>query len=91
MYVTARIPVVALIVLVTLLLGARERPTPPGTVPVVDSATSADGIPIKYETVGQGDVALVFVHCWTCNRGFWDAQATYFAPRYPRAIHVVRT
>ena len=31
-------------------------------------------------------MALVFVHRWTCNRGFRDAQVAYFAPRY----HVAR-
>jgi pimeloyl-ACP methyl ester carboxylesterase len=23
--------------------------------------------------------ALVFVHCWSCNRRFWDDQLAYFA------------
>lgn len=29
----------------------------------------------------------MFVHCWTCNRGFWDEQANYFA-RYYRVVRV---
>ncbi|MCK7497349.1 MAG: alpha/beta hydrolase [Comamonadaceae bacterium] len=24
----------------------------------------------------------MFVHCWTCSRASWDAQAAHFAPRY---------
>lgn len=45
-------------------------------------ARSADGLPIHYEVAGQGETTLLFVHCWTCNRGFWDAQFYAFADRY---------
>jgi pimeloyl-ACP methyl ester carboxylesterase len=31
---------------------------------------------------GQGDPALVFVHCWTCRRRFWDAQVPAFNARH---------
>jgi pimeloyl-ACP methyl ester carboxylesterase len=31
---------------------------------------------------GSGDVALVFVHCWCCNKGFWDGQVPYFSKKY---------
>lgn len=40
---------------------------------------SPDGVPIKYETKGSGEPALVFIHCWTCNRSFWDGQYDYFS------------
>lgn len=49
---------------------------------ITDTATSADGTSIRYDSAGSGDVALVFVHCWTCNRGHWDKQMAYFAPNY---------
>lgn len=42
--------------------------------PVSGTATAADGVPIAYETRGSGDTAVVFVHCWGCNRGFWRHQ-----------------
>jgi pimeloyl-ACP methyl ester carboxylesterase len=38
-----------------------------------------DGFTVKYEVAGKGDTALVFVHCWTCNRSFWDGQFAAFA------------
>lgn len=44
-----------------------------GTVP------SADGVPIRYEVAGQGSPAVVFVHCWTCDRHFWDHAASRLA------------
>lgn len=43
---------------------------------------SRDGVPIAYDVRGAGDVALVFVHCWACNRAFWREQADAFAARY---------
>ena len=29
---------------------------------------AADGVPIHYSVQGKGDTALVFVHCWACDR-----------------------
>ena len=46
------------------------------------TATSADGVPIRYDAAGKGDPALVFVHCGGCNRGFWDGQMAYFAAKH---------
>jgi pimeloyl-ACP methyl ester carboxylesterase len=62
-----------------LWLGACAPKAPPGATSTV---TSADGVAIQYETVGRGEPALVFVHCWTCNRGYWDKQAEHFAGRH---------
>jgi len=46
------------------------------------SVDSADGVPIRYEVHGSGDPALVFVHGWSCDRTYWDAQIPYFSDRY---------
>src|SRR5512134_3037148 len=43
-------------------------------------ATSADGVPIHFTTEGKGEPALVFVHGWTGDTRFWDAQMKHFAP-----------
>lgn len=40
---------------------------------------AADGVPIHYSVAGKGDPALVFVHCWTCNRTFWENQVAEFS------------
>ncbi len=42
-------------------------------------AQSADGVPIHYETDGAGEPALVFVHGWSCDRGYWDKQVAPFS------------
>jgi pimeloyl-ACP methyl ester carboxylesterase len=40
----------------------------------------SDGVPIHYEVHGSGPAALVFVHGWCCNRGYWAEQIEHFAP-----------
>ena len=43
---------------------------------------AADGVPIQYFVQGKGDTALVFVHCWACDRTYWDSQVAEFAKNY---------
>lgn len=45
-------------------------------------ATSSDGTPITYETFGNGQQTLIFVHGWSCDSRYWNAQVPYFASRY---------
>jgi pimeloyl-ACP methyl ester carboxylesterase len=40
---------------------------------------AADGVPIYYEVQGKGEPALVFIHCWSCNRHLWDNQVAEFS------------
>jgi pimeloyl-ACP methyl ester carboxylesterase len=46
------------------------------------TVASADGVAIRYDVAGKGETALVFVHCWTCNRHFWDESFAYFGKRF---------
>lgn len=43
---------------------------------------AADGVPIHYSVQGKGDTALVFVHCWACDRTYWNNQVSEFAKNY---------
>ncbi len=45
----------------------------------VDSVASADGTMIYYETAGEGSPVLVFVHCWSCDRSYWNDQIAHFS------------
>jgi pimeloyl-ACP methyl ester carboxylesterase len=45
-------------------------------------AVSSDGTNIHFDVKGKGDVALVFVHGWCCDRTYWDSQVNYFASNY---------
>lgn len=47
-----------------------------------DSVSSADGVSIRYHVQGAGDPALVFVHGWSCDKTYWNAQVDYFAQNY---------
>ncbi len=61
-----------------------DKPAVPATVisVVVDSVPSEDGVMIYYDVRGQGDKALVFVHCWSCDRSYWQNQVDEFAKDY---------
>lgn len=48
----------------------------------VRSTNSSDGTEIVYELHGQGSPALVFVHCWACNRHFWKEQIGPFSKNH---------
>lgn len=57
-----------------------------GLMAAVDaSVASKDGVAIRYHAQGSGEPAIVFVHCWTCDRHSWDAQL----PRLARTRQVV--
>lgn len=45
----------------------------------ISTVKSADDSVISYGVQGTGDVTILFVHCWTCNHGFWNQQIDYFA------------
>ena len=48
----------------------------------ISTVKSADDNSIFYETRGEGDTTIVFVHCWTCNSSFWQPQIEYFSQNY---------
>jgi pimeloyl-ACP methyl ester carboxylesterase len=41
-----------------------------------------DGSSIHYRVYGQGEPAIVFIHGWSCDSGYWDTQLNDFAARY---------
>ena len=45
-------------------------------------AISKDGVPIAYEVKGKGEITLVFIHCWCCDRSFWKNQIPVFSKKY---------
>ncbi|HET6892118.1 MAG TPA: alpha/beta hydrolase [Pyrinomonadaceae bacterium] len=44
--------------------------------------SAADGVPIHYSVQGKGEPALVFIHCWSCDRHLWDDQVSAFAKNH---------
>ena len=54
-------------------------------IPLADKTSTVlatDGVPIHYSVQGKGEPALVFVHCWSCDRNLWDNQVPVFAKQY---------
>lgn len=43
---------------------------------------AADAVPIHFSVQGKGDPALVFIHCWSCDRHLWDNQVAEFGKKY---------
>jgi pimeloyl-ACP methyl ester carboxylesterase len=47
--------------------------------PASTVVAASDGVPIHYTVEGKGEPALVFIHCWGCNRNFWENQVAEFS------------
>lgn len=43
---------------------------------------ASDGVPIHYSVQGKGDLALVFIHCWACDRNLWENQVPEFSKKH---------
>ncbi|MHC4065872.1 MAG: alpha/beta fold hydrolase, partial [Planctomycetota bacterium] len=50
------------------------RSTSEGGSATQGTVNASDGVSIAYDIRGSGDTALVFVHCWACDRSFWREQ-----------------
>ena len=37
------------------------------------TASSPDGVSVRYRLAGQGSPAIVLIHCWLCDQHLWDA------------------
>ncbi len=66
----------AILALVFAILVAYEAPS---GAPVEGTVASADGQEIHYAVEGSGDPAILFIHCWCCDRSYWDDQVSYFS------------
>jgi pimeloyl-ACP methyl ester carboxylesterase len=49
---------------------------------------AADGVEVPYDVHGEGETTVVLVHCWMCERTFWDAQIPALEGNY-RVIALV--
>ncbi len=56
---------------------------PPGAASAKNATVkSADGVPLSYTVQGNGEPAIVFVHCWCCDRSYWKDQIPYFEKKH---------
>ena len=87
-----RIGALLALVAATLLVVACSRegakqPAPTQEVaPAQDGAplsvASEDGVSIRYRIYGNGEPALIFIHCWACDSSYWDQQLDALKTRY---------
>lgn len=47
-----------------------------------DVVISPDGVEIRFDRLGEGRPALVFIHGWANDRSVWAAQAVHFSSNY---------
>lgn len=78
---------VAVVVLAGILavgVGCRRAASPvvEEDVAEVGQVASFDGVPMAYERLGAGDVAVVLIHGWSCHRGYWENQLAALAEEY---------
>jgi pimeloyl-ACP methyl ester carboxylesterase len=57
-----------------------EPPPPPAQEK--PKVRSSDRVAISYDVAGSGELALVFVHGWCCDRTYWRRQIPQFSERY---------
>ncbi len=72
------------LLLTPILLAACQAPAPapdqpaapePALAAVTEGkAASPDGVPIAYSVEGEGEVAVVLIHGWSCDRTYWREQ-----------------
>ncbi len=76
----------ALPVLQSCTRHAPEPPKPAVEATLADgverSVPSADRVPIRYRVLGTGEPALIFIHGWSCDSTYWDAQLDAFSKHY---------
>jgi len=74
------------VVLTTILAACNEPPSEPtgnaALAPGEHTFTTGDGNRMPYTVAGAGDVTVVLVHCWMCNRTFWSEQMPVLARQY---------
>jgi pimeloyl-ACP methyl ester carboxylesterase len=46
---------------------------------MTSAVSSADGVTVRYDMHGRGLPALVLVHGWSCDRGYWRHLVPHFA------------
>lgn len=72
----------ALVAALVLLAACAVPPRAGSGAPRRGTVPAPDGVPIAYDVRGSGEPALVFVHCWACDREYWRHQADALAGRH---------
>lgn len=63
-----------------------ETPSP-STSPPKNTVISADQTLIHYDLKGSNTATLLFIHCWSCDRSYWNNQFDLFS-KYFRVVRL---
>lgn len=47
-----------------------------------DTVKSLDDLDIAYDVMGEGETAVVLIHCWSCDRTYWREQLAALSAKY---------
>ncbi len=81
----------ALLTLIVLLSGCRSTPESTTETISLEQASplaregktpSSDGVQIAYSVEGEGDLAVLLIHGWSCDRTYWRTQIEPLAASY---------
>jgi pimeloyl-ACP methyl ester carboxylesterase len=74
---------IAIAVLLAACSSSARPTTPESSTATVEATVRApDGVAIVYDVRGKGETALVFIHCWSCDRTYWKHQLDELAADY---------
>ena len=76
------LPVLSILFAILIFFSCQQKSDEAAIASGVNSVKSSDGVTIAYEVHGSGEPSLVFVHCWCCDRSYWEAQVDTFAQHY---------
>ena len=65
-----------------LIAASHAADLKPPPAPKALTVPSADGVPIAYEVHGTASPALILIHCWSCDRGYWKGQIDELSPQF---------
>lgn len=66
-------------VILILSLSCNQPPSPP----TQNYGVAKRGeVSVSYQSCGDADTTLLFVHGWCINKTYWEEQVKYFCPRY---------
>jgi pimeloyl-ACP methyl ester carboxylesterase len=82
MYISLKYHVMKIIkiIILALIITSCLQAGSPG--PEQGTVLSTDQTEISYTLYGDGEMALVFVHCWCCDQGYWREQVDTFSQDY---------
>jgi pimeloyl-ACP methyl ester carboxylesterase len=70
------------LIAISVLAGSDGRAAAVENTQAPHTVDSSDGVRIAYDVKGQGTTAIVFVHGWSCDRGYWREQIGPFSQHF---------